>query len=120
MIFAVAIELNAEIIGLILGILVAGASLAGSWHLVQYRIPRQEEQMKEDRAKTQAEIDGLKRQDQSEIEALKRQIEVLQGNERSQSERTVVLETKLDAVIKALARIERILANGHEQPHGNE
>lgn len=120
MIFAVAIELTVEIIGLILGILVAGASLAGSWHLVQYRIPRQEEQMKEDRAKTQAEFDALKRQNQSEIDALKRQVEVLQSGERSQSERTVILETKLDAVIKSLARIEQILANGSVLPHGNE
>lgn len=109
MIFAVAIELSAEIIGLILGILAALVSLAGGWHVVQYRIPRQEEQMKEDRAKTQAEI-----------EALRRQIEVLQGGERNQSERTVILETKLDAVIKSLARIEQILANGTVQPHSSD
>lgn len=109
MIFAVAIELSAEIIGLILGILAALVSLAGGWHVVQYRIPRQEEQMKEDRAKTQAEID-----------ALRRQIEALQSGERSQSERTVILETKLDAVIKSLARIENLLSNGTVPPHGNE
>jgi hypothetical protein len=109
MIFAVAIELTAEIIFGILGTLVAGGSLAGVWHVMQFRIKAQDDRMKEDRSKF---ADALI--------VMNAQITALQGGERQQSERSAVIEEKLNSVIKALNRIEAILDQSRSSPHGNE
>lgn len=80
----------------------AFAAGAGAWFVGQYRMNKMESQFDKD------------------IAELKGQITLLHGADRLHDQQVAVFSTKLDAVIETLRKIERILENGSNTPHGNE
>ena len=54
------------------------------------------------------------------VGSLEKRLESLEANERNQSSRMAVVETELKNMNAILTRIERVLTEGRNSPHGNE